>query len=131
MASIAEVVTRYQAAQKSYERAVARAGNSADAPWTGKSIGIAGRALTAAGNAVQVARLIADARDKLGNNLTEKLLDAACKAASFAADASEEAAKLTLDLTDMDPLARAGDRTRESSAAIAAAIAETVGPKRQ
>ena len=52
MASIPEVVTRYQAAQKSYERAVSRAGNSADAPWTGKSIGIAGRAVAAAGNAV-------------------------------------------------------------------------------
>ncbi len=51
MASIAEIVTRYQAAQKSYERAVARAGGSVDAPWTGKSIGIAGRAVAAAGEA--------------------------------------------------------------------------------
>lgn len=122
MASIAEVVTRYQAAQKSYERTVARAGNSADAPWTGKSIGIAGRAVAAAGNAVQAARLIADAREKLGTDLTEKLLEAACKAASFAADAAEEAGGLTLDLTSMDPLARAGDRTREGSAQIASAI---------
>jgi hypothetical protein len=36
MASIAEVVTRYQAAQKSYERAVTRAGSSADAPLDGE-----------------------------------------------------------------------------------------------
>ena len=126
MASIPEIVTRYQAAQKSHEKAVARAGNSADAPWTGKSIGIAGRAVAAAGNAVQTARLIADAGDKLGPELTEKLLDAACKAASFAADAAEEAAGLTLDLTSMDPLARAGDRTREGTAQIAAGIKDAL-----
>ena len=126
MSSIAEVVTRYQAAQKSCETAVARAGNSVDAPWTGKSIGIAGRAVAAAGNAVQTARLIADAREKLGPELTEKLLEAACKAASFAADAAEEAAGLTLDLTSMDPLARAGDRTREGSAQIATAINDSL-----
>ena len=126
MASIPEIVTRYQAAQRSYEKAVARAGNSADAPWTGKAIGIAGRAVAATGNAVQTARLIADAGDKLGPGLTEKLLDAACKAASFAADAAEEAAGLALDLTSMDPLARAGDRTREGSAQIASAISDSL-----
>ncbi|SRR5260221_12771760 len=126
MASIAEVVTRYQAVQKSYEKAVARAGGSADAPWTGKSLGIAGRAVAAAGNAVQIARLIAGARERLGSELTEKLLDGACKAASFAADAAEEAAGLTLDLTSLDPLARAGDRTREAGARIGAAINATL-----
>src|SRR5207248_11663193 len=67
----------YQAAQKSYERAVARSA-SADAPWTGKSIDIAGRAVAAAGNAVQTARLIAESREKLGSELTEQLLEVAC-----------------------------------------------------
>ena len=126
MASIAEVVTRYQAAQKSYERAVARAGGSVDAPWTGRSIGIAGRAVAAAGSAVQTARLIAEARDKLGPELTEKLLEVACKGAVLAAEAAEQASELTLDLSSLDPLAGAGDRTREASAQIGAAIKETV-----
>ena len=126
MAPIAEVATRYQAAQKSYEKAVARTGGSADALWTGKSIGIAGRAVAAAGNAVQTARLIADSGEKLGPELTEKLLDAACKAATFAADAAELAGELTLDLTSLDPLAGAGDRTREGAAQISHAIRDTL-----
>ena len=126
MASIADVVTRYQAAQKSYEMAVARAGGSADAPWAGKSIGIAGRAVAAAGNAVQTARLIAEAREKLGPELTEKLLETACKGAILAAEAAEQAGELTLDLSSLDPLAGAGDRTREAAAQIRAAIKDTV-----
>ena len=126
MASIAEVVTRYQAAQKSYERAVARAGGSTDAPWTAKSIGIAGRAVAAAGNAVQTARLVADAREKLGADLTEKLLETACKAATLAAEAAEQASELTLDLSSLNPLAGAGERTREAAAHIGAAIKDTL-----
>src|SRR5260221_13278144 len=88
MASIAEVVTRYQAVQKSYEKAVARAGGSPDAPWTGKSLGIAGRAVAAAGNAVQIPRLIAGARERLGSERPERLPAGACKAASLPPDAS-------------------------------------------
>lgn len=113
MASIAEVVTRYQAAQNAYEKAVSRASASADAPWPGKSLGIAGRAVTAAASAVQTARLVADSRDKLGPDLADKLLEVACKAATFAAEAAERAGELSLDLTSLDPLAGAGDRTRE------------------
>ena len=126
MASIAEVVTRYQAAQKSYERAVTRTAASADVPWTGKSIGIAGRAVAAAGNAVQTARLIADARENLGPELTDKLLGVACKGATLAAEAAEQAGELTLDLSSLDPLAGAGDRTREAAAQIRAAMKDTV-----
>ena len=128
MASIADVVTRYQAAQKSYEKAVARAGASADAPWTGKSIGIAGRAVAATGTAVQTARLIADAREKLGSDLAEKLLEVACKGATLAAEAAEQAAELSVDLCSLNPLAGAGDRTREGAAQISAAIKDTLKP---
>jgi hypothetical protein len=126
MSSIAEVVTKYQSSQKSYERAVARAGGSADAPWTGKSIAIAGRAVAAAGNAVQTARLVADAREKLGPELTEKLLDAACTAATLAAEAANQAGELTLGLISFESFAQAGDRTREASASIAKAIKDTL-----
>ena len=128
MSSIAEIVTRYQAAQKSYEKAVARAGGAADAPWTGKSIGIAGRAAAAARSAVQTARLVAEAREKLGPELADQLLENACKAALFSADAAEQAAELAIDLSSLDPLAGAGDRTREGAAQISAAIKDALKP---
>src|SRR5260221_11843743 len=120
MASIAEVVTRYQAVQKSYEKAVARAGGSADAPWTGKSLCIAGPAVAAAGNAVQIARLIAGARERLGSELTEKLLVGACKAAFFAGGAAEEAAWLTLAPAAVYRSARPSDRTGQTAHRIRA-----------
>lgn len=119
MASIADIVTQYQTAQKSYERAIARAGASADVPWTGKSTGIAGRALAASGNAVQLARMISDARNRLGSELAEKLLEAACKGSALATEAAEQAAELSVDLCSLTPLAGAGDRTREGAARIA------------
>jgi hypothetical protein len=66
-------------------------------PWTGHSLEIASKAVTAAANAVQTARLAAEARDKLGFEMTERLLEAACAAATFAADAAKQACGLTLD----------------------------------
>src|SRR5207248_8710449 len=96
--------TRCQAARKAYEMAVARAGGSADAAWAGKSIGIASRAVAAAGNAAQTPRLIAEAREKLGPELTEKLLETACKAAILAAEAAEQSGELTLGPSILDPL---------------------------
>lgn len=126
MSSIAESVTRYQTAQQSYEKAVARTGASADGPWTGKSIGIAGRALAGARSAVQTARLIADAREKLGSELADELLEHACKAALFSAEAAEQAGELSIDLSSLDPLAGAGDRTRDVAAQISNAIKDTL-----
>ena len=66
-------------------------------PWTGHSLEIAAKAVMAAANAVQTARLAAEARDKLGFEMTEQLLEAACAAATFAAAAAKQACGLTLD----------------------------------
>ena len=97
MSSIADAVTDYQAAKKAYETAVFRARDFAGAPWTGQSLEIAARAVKAAANAVQTARLVAEAREGLGPEMTEKLLDAACAAATFAADAARRACGLTVE----------------------------------
>jgi len=98
VASIADIVTDYQAAKKAYENAAFRARDFAGVPWTGQSLEIAGRAVKAAANAVQAARLAAEARDKLGPEMTEKLLEAACAAATFAADAAKRACGLTVEV---------------------------------
>jgi hypothetical protein len=82
--------------------------------------------VAAAGNAVQAARLIAEAREKLGPELTEKLLEIACKGATLAVEAAEQAGELTLDLCSLNPLAGAGDRMREAAGQIDAAIKETL-----
>ena len=68
---------------------------------------------------------MADAREKLGADLTENLLETTCKAATFAAEAAEQASELTLDLSSLNPLAGAGDRTREAAAQIGAAIKDS------
>ncbi|HZX65303.1 MAG TPA: hypothetical protein VFE76_07915 [Myxococcales bacterium] len=91
MASIADIVTGYQAAKRAYEMAVARASDCADPRWTSQSLDIAARAVSAAANAVQTARLAAEARDRLGPEMTEMLLDSSCKAATFASDAARMA----------------------------------------
>jgi len=95
LSSIADIVTDYQAAKKAYETAVFRARDFAGAPWTGHSLEIAASAVKAAANAVQTARLAAEAREGLGPERTEKLLDAACAAATFASAAARQACGLT------------------------------------
>jgi len=97
LSSIADIVTDYQAAKKAYETAVFRARDFAGAPWTGQSLEIAARAVKAAANAVQTARLAAEAREGLGPEMTEKLLEAACAAATFASEAARRACGLTVE----------------------------------
>jgi hypothetical protein len=99
MASIADIVTGYQAARKAYENALSRVAEYEDVASLGQSLGIAGQAVAAAANAIQTARLIAEAREKLGPDLTEDLLGTACNAAAFATDAADRACALMLDLT--------------------------------
>jgi hypothetical protein len=97
LSSIADIVTDYQAAKKAYETAVFRARDFAGAPWTGHSLEIAASAVKAAANAVQTARLAAEARERLGHEMTEKLLEAACAAATFASEAARQACGLTVE----------------------------------
>jgi hypothetical protein len=102
MASIADIVTGYQAAKRAYEMAVARAADCADPRWTSQSLDIAARAVSAAANAVQTARLTAEARDRLGPEMTEMLLESACKAATFASDAARMACHAANGIASVD-----------------------------
>jgi len=101
MASIADIVTGYQAAKRAYEMAVARASDCADPRWTSHSLDVAARAVSAAANAVQTARLAAEARDRLGPEMTEMLLEAACKAATFASDAARMACDAAIGIASI------------------------------
>jgi hypothetical protein len=114
VSSIADIVTDYQAAKKAYETAAFRARDFAGAPWTGHSLEIAARAVKAAANAVQAARLAAEARERLGPEMTEKLLEAACAAATFAADAARRACGLTVE-TAMPAAAEAMGKVEPTS----------------
>jgi hypothetical protein len=102
MASIADIVTGYQAAKKAYEVAVVSAADCADPRWTSQSLDIAARAMSAAANAVQTARLVAEARDRLGPEMTELLLESACKAATFASDAARQACDAASGIAPVD-----------------------------
>ena len=102
MASIADIVTGYQAAKRAYEMAVACAADCPDPRRTSQSLDIAARAVSAAANAVQTARLAADARERLGPEMTEMLLESACKAATFASDAARMACDAAIGIAPVD-----------------------------
>ena len=102
MASIADIVTGYQAAKRAYEMAVARAADCADPRLTSQLLDIAAGAVSSAANAVQTARLVAEARDRLGPEITEMLLESACKAATFASDAARMACDAAIGIAPVD-----------------------------
>jgi hypothetical protein len=96
VASIADIVTGYLAAKRAYEAAVSRAADCADPRWTSQSLDIAALAVSAAANAVQAARLAAEARERLGHDMTEMLLESACRAATFASEAAQKACEAAI-----------------------------------